>query len=624
MKIQVGLFDHMVLQRNTENVSDAVFAGTSTTTGTLRAQVLRVGKPVAGYEDASLGQAEGGTFTGRLQGLPVGGPYRIELRVVDAAGISLDALTIDDVLVGDVWILGGQSNMQGCGVMEGAESPNPMVRAFYMDDRWDVARDPIHNICDTVDQVHIDLCGGTRPGRDTVRGVGPGVSFGAGMFQMTGIPQGVIACAHGGTSMSQWDPKLKRRGTRSLYGAMVRRFSKNGGKVAGVVWYQGCSDADPVNAPLYTKRMKALVAAMRKDLGNTQLPFVAVQISRVCGQQTYNPNWNSVQEQERRLPEVIRHTAVVSAIDLSLDDGIHISGPDQCRLGRRLAQAMQSLLDSKVTPPIALKRVSLKRNNIAGTADVIVEFDNVIGGLQALGRPSGFELVDDSGAHDDIFRIDLQGNTAILHASITTADATSRKLHYGYGTAPYCNITDAADRAVPVFGPITIGKPRAVTPFVRTLRLSALQPSAEKLHALGFPTDLAALGFETRSFPGWFCEIHQTLASLAPKDVTLFYACRFTCAEPMKLAALLGYDGPLKVWIDGEQVFHDPNGTNPADPSDAKVPFAVSAGSHELVAAIGSNHGNAYGIALRLERLDVTARAFRQGSQVSRMPTIEG
>ena len=39
------------------------------------------------------------------------------------------------------------------------------------------------------------------------------------MLRRTGVPQGLIACAHGGTSMAQWSPKLKRLGGDSLYGA---------------------------------------------------------------------------------------------------------------------------------------------------------------------------------------------------------------------------------------------------------------------------------------------------------------------------------------------------------------------------------------------------------------------
>ncbi|MDW8345282.1 MAG: hypothetical protein RMM51_12440, partial [Verrucomicrobiae bacterium] len=84
----------------------------------------------------------------------------------------------------------------------------------------------------------------------------------------------------------------------------------------------------------------------------------------------------------------------------------------------------------------------------------------------------------------------------------------------------------------------------------------------------------------------------------ASGDRFVLYRCRLRAPEPMKLAALLGYDGPVKLWIDGSERFHDPTGTNPAIP-DARVVLFDAAGEHELVIALGTNHGRAWGIFLR-------------------------
>src|SRR4029079_4088733 len=129
--------------------------------------------------------------------IPVGGPYEIEISIGE------DTLVSRDILVGDVWIAAGQSNMQGCGSRAAACKPNKMVRAFYMDDRWAVACDPVHNMWDCVDPIHIDITNGQRVPKDNTRGVGPAVAFAQEMFKLTGIPQGIVACAHGGTSMAQ-------------------------------------------------------------------------------------------------------------------------------------------------------------------------------------------------------------------------------------------------------------------------------------------------------------------------------------------------------------------------------------------------------------------------------------
>jgi hypothetical protein len=62
----------------------------------------------------------------------------------------------------------------------------------------------------------------------------------------------------------------------------------------------------------------------------------------------------------------------------------------------------------------------------------------------------------------------------------------------------------------------------------------------------------------------------------------------------------LGYDGPLRVWLNGEQVFYGP-GTNPAviDQLMLYVPFRR--GANQLTVAFDSNRGRAWGLYARVE-----------------------
>ena len=622
MKIVQGLFDHIVVQRNRKNVSEAAFGGTSAATGVVWASVKANGRTLTGFSNVEAGAAAKGRLAGCLKGVPAGGPYDIELRIDDAGGKTLDSLTVSDVLVGDVWILGGQSNMQGVGLLKDAPKPHPLVRAFYMDDQWRPAKDPIHNMWKTVDQVHIDISGGVRPEKNIGWGVGPGVSFAQRMRELTGVPQGVLACAHGGTCMTQWDPALKGRGGSSLYGAMLRRFRKNGSRVKGMAWYQGCSDANPDAAPAFTARMKTFVASVRRDCGDPALPVVMVQIATVIGWGTA-PQWNMIQEQQRRMPELIKNCAVVPAIDLPIADPIHISGAGQIRLGRRMAEAMMVLWKGRHAgrPPIALKKVSVVKG-FGGMGDVIVEFDNVAGQLQSGSRPSGFAVVIPNQG-SCVYAVELAGSRAIVHTSQPAGELAQGALYYGYGTEPYCNIVDAADRSLPVFGPVRLGQPRAIGTFVQALRVSEVLPSAGKLNSLACPK-LRSLSMQARTFPGPFCDVHAEMAKCAPEDVLVYYACRIECSERMKLAAVLGYDGPVKMWVDGKKRYHDPDGTNPAAPSDASVPFAAGKGVHEIVFAFGSNCGRAWGIFLRFERLDVPAKVMKLGPAHYAMPKILG
>jgi len=624
MEIETGLFDHMVVQRGRDGAADARFTGACGASGVLMVRVTRGGKTVRGFKWRPAGRARDGRFAGRLKHLPVGGPYTVELRIETAAGKTPEHLRIRDVLVGDVWILAGQSNMQGIGLLRDAERPHRMVRAHYMDDRWDVARDPIHNIHAALDPVHGAGAPGAVIPQDVKTGVGPGVSFARWMHRTSAVPQGLIACAHGGTSMSQWNPKYKRLGGRSLYGAMVRRFVRNGGRVAGVVWYQGESDAhDRRCAELYTRRMKTLIRAMRRDFGDPKLPVAIVQIARVIGWPAESAaNWNSIQDQQRRLPDAIDRLAVVPAIDLELDDTIHISGRAQRRLGRRLAGAMTVLTraDRAAKGPIKLRRIRLDPHPFHGPAEIIVEYDNVIGALRAPGRPMGFSL--DGALGGGISHVALRGSHAVLRSAVPFNDLGEMSLHYGAGMNPCCNITDAADRSLPVMGPVPVARPRAQTPFISELSVSELQPSAGKLESLGPPESLAALGFGPRRFQGVFCNLHEQLGPLAPRDVVVYFACRLRCRKAMRLTAWLGYDGPVKVWVDGRQLFYDPAGVNPALPTDAEVPFSAAAGEHNFVVALGSNHGLAWGISLRFEHRGVSAAALAKGPAHYELPEV--
>lgn len=619
MQIRSGLFDHQVLQRNAMNVCDAVIAGACAGSGIVRARVSAKGKALAGLADVKVGQAARGKFTASLKGMGVGGPYAVTLRVVAASGNIVDETTVSDVLVGDVWLLGGQSNMQGSGRRAHRAKPHKMVRAFYMDDRWGVAEDPLHNLWAAVDFFHN---GGVKGLDDGLGGVGPGVAFGQELYHLSGVPQGLIACAHGGTSMAQWDPALKSQGGRSLFGAMCRRLQKNGRKVAGMAWYQGCSDRGPKEAAVYTQRMKKLVAAVRREVGDPMNPWVVVQIGRYVVKQ--DPvGWNSIQDQQRRLPDVIANVTTVPAIDLALEDQVHISGRDQQRLGKRMARAIWSLLHGRKSglPPITYRNAKIEKLPKGGKGDVVVTFDNVVGRLKAPGRPVGFDLMGADGV-PLVYRVDLKGNQAILRATYGAYDLGAIMLHYGYGLNPVCNITDEADRSLPVFGPICLVKSRAMSDFALTMLLSDLMPSAGKLEGLEYPGDLAALGLKPFSSGIQFCHIHEQLLAKAPNDVLFYFAGVIECAEAMKVSLKLGYDGPVKVWLNGKEIFHDPNGTNPAVMDQRTLPQQLSAGRHELLVAMGSNAGKAWGIFLRMERKDVPLSLIRKGPPCYVMPQI--
>ncbi len=184
---------------------------------------------------------------GKLVGVPAGGPYTITVhgRHQRRRG----AQTVGPVFVGDLWVLAGQSNMEGVGNLIDVTPPHPKVMLLGMDGKWGQAEEPLHWLIDSPDPVHsgdpknrAERAAQTHKTR--TKGAGLGLTFAVAMVESTGVPVGLVACAHGGTSMEQWNPSKKEQGGASLYGSMLRQVKLAGGKVKGVLWYQGESDAN--------------------------------------------------------------------------------------------------------------------------------------------------------------------------------------------------------------------------------------------------------------------------------------------------------------------------------------------------------------------------------------------
>ncbi len=604
MKIISGLFDHMVLQRNRRGRSDSPVSGEcDAVNGEL---FIRISKGVRTWKEVA--RLRKGAFKFRLTGLPAGGPYRLEFQLRQGRKV-IETLQVVDVMVGDVWLCAGQSNMQGCGHRRWAEKPMASVRAFYMDDCWRVAKDPIHNLWDCVDQIHIDFRG-VRPPVDTLTGVGPAVAFGQEMALRTGVPQGLIACSHGGTSMADWSPSLKRMGGKSFYGATLRRLFKNGGRVAGVIWYQGECDASSLeSSTCYSQRMKVLVRALRRDARAPRLPFCMVQLGRVTNGNINPVLWKSIQEQQRLLPRSIAKLAVVSAIDLELEDAIHIGGEASRRLGRRLAGAMQDLMSPKWTGngSIDLHSVNAEYDLGYGRTTITVQFDHVRGTLRADGRPAGFAIADSTGVLPYLFSTRLEGSKVILQSHVPLMALRGLFLYYGYGNDPYCNIRDDADGALPVLGPLLIQR-STVTPYARLWQVTRMLPGAGQLRDLRFPEDRNGLPWRIIHFPTHICNVHGEFQAENGSDKLMFLRCSVEVSKGMKLCLIFGYDGPVKLWIDGREVLHDPDGTPPLTLDRRRIPWNPGPGQYEIMVALGSNYGEAWGISLCIERLGIPAR----------------
>ena len=467
IRITQGISDYQVFQRGPKQTADFKLSGTVTGKKTndkqIEARLILGDRVLASFDWVPIGKVQKQNWTGELAHVPVGGPYRLEVRMQGATS----TYSVDQILVGDLWILAGQSNMEGHGDLDNVQQPIPQVHAFDMADTWLLAAEPLHTLVSAADRVHWRLNGNKEPERwagdklflyvkERKKGAGLGLPFAAEMSRRTGVPIGLIPCAHGGTSMDQWSPELKDREGDSLYGAMLRRFHAVGGDVRGVLWYQGESDANPKAAPEFLRKFKSFVAAVRDDFNRQTLPFYYVQIGRhVSADNIFE--WNDVQAAQLQAEPELQDAGMVSSIDCTLDDPIHVSTEGLKRLAHRLADRACHDLFPNVPECATLKPgprpVSARYEN----GIVKVEFTGVNGRLEADGRLSGFSIHDARGGPLPLIyksAIDPSGASVVLYLGGKLPENST--LRYGFGKDPYCNLRDAADHAAPAFGPLPI------------------------------------------------------------------------------------------------------------------------------------------------------------------------
>ncbi len=462
IEITSGAVDDQVFQRNAQGRADLTLAGTAAHNGNLEVRVTRQNLAVPGLDWQSAGSAKSGKWTAEVKGVPVGGPYRVELRVAgsDATG------AVENILVGDLWILAGQSNMEGVGNLSNVTPPHALVHSLDMMDHWLVAEEPLHNMQGALDAIHqkrrkmpARLTGEDLAKFNAARkkGAGLGLPFAVEMVRLTGIPVGLIPCADGGTSMDEWSPELKSQGGDSLYGGTLRRFKLAGGHVAGILWYQGESDASAKAAPAYKEKFRTMINAFREDFSQPNLPFYWVQIGRFTIPENPDP-WHKVQDDERTLESEMSHVGMVASIDSDLDDVIHAGTESQKHIGARLAKLACHELFPDVKGCLPFQRGPRPVSAVLVGDVVKVKFSSVNGRLKSAGRIAGFTIHDASGVPQPRIykaRVDPDDPSSIL-LYFFGKPIPGMSVHYGYGKDPYCNVTDEADMAMPVFGPIPI------------------------------------------------------------------------------------------------------------------------------------------------------------------------
>jgi hypothetical protein len=235
-----------------------------------------------------------------------------------------------------IFVLAGQSNMAGRGIVEAEDSlVHPRVWMLDRDLRWVPAVDPMHF---------------DKP----IAGVGPGRSFGIAMAEADPtIHIGLVPTAVGGSSIAAWVPGAihEETGAYPYDEAIVRVIAAmKDGELKGVLWHQGESDSTNEAAPEYGANLRSLIERFRERLDSPDLPFLIGQLGRF-ERRPWSDSRTRVDAAQQALASQLANVAYVSAEGLTdMGDALHFSAAAARELGRRYAAVYRSRM-SEVDGP---------------------------------------------------------------------------------------------------------------------------------------------------------------------------------------------------------------------------------------------------------------------------------
>jgi sialate O-acetylesterase len=389
--------------------------------------VLQTGQRVPIWGWATPGESIAVTFAGQTKSAvaaPTDGAWKIYLDPLsvsaeprDLTVTGTDSVTFHDVLVGEVWLCSGQSNMQKpLGTWRGQPIPtvdyeNAIAAANYplirmMNLKIAEPATPARDVDTTQRPVQDYPWAGWVPTTpesiDRIKFSAACYYFGRKLYQTLNVPIGLIEATAGGTHIEAWTPasafaadpaladwakaaetpKVEYQSTRvsTLYNGMIHPIAAYA--LRGVLWYQGESNVYNQDGAIYTNKMKALIDSWRADWGR-DLPFYYVQLPPLLYSVTrtqyvkspdVEPIFWEAQAAVLRLP----HTGMVVTTDIGEPNNMH--PPRKKEVGERLALwALAEDYGHKEIEPSGPLFRSMKVKH----GQAILDFDHVGGGLIA-------------------------------------------------------------------------------------------------------------------------------------------------------------------------------------------------------------------------------------------------
>ena len=338
-----------------------------------------------------------GNWTADISTPDAGGPYEIKISS------KKNILNLTNVLIGEVWVASGQSNMQmalyGGGrepVLRSidmiAQAKNPNIRLFTV--KHNSSNSPIK-----------ELKGKwlvSSPANVSAFSA-VGYSFADYLNKVLDIPIGIINTSWGGTPAEAWTDKktldsnfeksqirnnhkdkVVQHNPSGLFNAMINPLIPF--KIRGAIWYQGEGNVSRANN--YTKLMNKMIEGWRSNWGQGSFPFYFVQLAPF----SYNGinNTASAYFREAQLHTMLQteNTGMAVTLDIGSEKTIH--PPEKILVGKRLAY--WALVKDYNLGGISFSGPIYKSLNINGDK-VIVNFDYAQNGITSYNKAIvGFEI----------------------------------------------------------------------------------------------------------------------------------------------------------------------------------------------------------------------------------------
>lgn len=414
--------------------------------------VLQQGKKAPVWGTARPGESIVVKFAGQEQKTTAGkdGRWMVALEPLRASSepatltIAGDyTIEIQDVLVGEIWLASGQSNMQW--PVKASSDPDTTIAA---------ANDPLLRLYtvprrgadqpETEPQARWEHC--TPQSVPEFSAVA--YAFARDLRTALKAPVGIINTNYGGTPAEAWTSRpvldadaefkplldIKDRGASNpavLYNAMVAPLVPFA--IQGAIWYQGESNAG--NAKLYAKLFPAMIKNWRDAFGQGDFPFLFVQLAPFMAKvdEPVQSGWAELREAQLMTLTASPNTGMAVITDLGDEKDIH---PKQKQpVGARLALAARKLAYGE---NLVYSGPVFKSLKVEGSKAILM-FDHVGGGLIAKDGPlSGFALAGADGKFVKA-QAEIQGDTVVVAAPEVSEPKAVR---YGWANFPVINLTN--------------------------------------------------------------------------------------------------------------------------------------------------------------------------------------